>query len=59
VSGAAVQHRIPAEGADYLLLAGVNDAHLQELARQWGSRPRTDGRHVVFADITYRVREVG
>jgi phosphate starvation-inducible protein PhoH and related proteins len=28
-----VEHRLPAEGADYLLLAGVNDAHLQELAR--------------------------
>ncbi|CAN5850853.1 PhoH family protein [soil metagenome] len=28
-----VEHRLGAEGADYLLLAGVNDAHLQELAR--------------------------
>ena len=29
-----VQHRLPSEGADYLLLAGVNDQNLQELARQ-------------------------
>ena len=33
-----VQHRIPAEGADQLLLAGVNDANLQELARLSGCR---------------------
>ncbi len=33
-----VQHRIPAEGADQLLLAGVNDANLQELARVCGCR---------------------
>jgi phosphate starvation-inducible PhoH-like protein len=28
-----VEHRLDAEGADHLLLAGVNDANLQELAR--------------------------
>ena len=28
-----VEHRVVAEGADYLALAGVNDANLQELAR--------------------------
>jgi phosphate starvation-inducible PhoH-like protein len=33
-----IQHRLPSEGADYLMLAGVNDAHLQELARQTGCR---------------------
>ena len=33
-----VQRRIPAEGADYLLMAGVNDANLQELARVSGCR---------------------
>jgi phosphate starvation-inducible protein PhoH and related proteins len=33
-----VQHRLPAEGADYLLLAGVNDANLLELARLSGCR---------------------
>jgi phosphate starvation-inducible protein PhoH and related proteins len=33
-----VEHRLGAEGADYLLLAGINDAHLQELARLSGCR---------------------
>jgi phosphate starvation-inducible PhoH-like protein len=33
-----VQHRLPAEGADQLILAGVNDANLQELARISGCR---------------------
>ncbi len=33
-----VQHRLPAEGADYLLLAGVNDSNLQDLARLSGCR---------------------
>ncbi|HSJ06540.1 MAG TPA: PhoH family protein [Longimicrobiales bacterium] len=33
-----VEHRLAAEGADYLLLAGVNDAHLQEFARLSGCR---------------------
>lgn len=35
---APVQHRLSAEGADPLLLAGVNDSHLQELARRSGCR---------------------
>jgi phosphate starvation-inducible protein PhoH and related proteins len=33
-----VEHRLTAEGADFLLLAGVNDANLQELARVSGCR---------------------
>lgn len=33
-----VEHRLAAEGADYLLLSGVNDANLQELARLSGCR---------------------
>ena len=33
-----VQHRISTEGADPLLLAGVNDANLQELQRSLGVR---------------------
>jgi phosphate starvation-inducible PhoH-like protein len=37
-SSEAVQHRLPAEGADPLILAGVNDANLQELARVCGCR---------------------
>jgi phosphate starvation-inducible protein PhoH and related proteins len=34
----AVQHRIPAEGADPLALSGVNDANLMELGRLSGLR---------------------
>ncbi|MBA4156770.1 MAG: PhoH family protein [Gemmatimonadetes bacterium] len=37
-NGNAVQHRLSAEGADHLLLAGVNDAHLLELSRVCGCR---------------------
>lgn len=33
-----MQHRVSAAGADHLLLAGVNDKHLQELARLCGCR---------------------
>src|SRR5919108_2153346 len=38
VDSTTVEHRLGAESADYLLLAGVNDAHLQELARLSGCR---------------------
>jgi phosphate starvation-inducible protein PhoH and related proteins len=38
VDSTTVEHRVGAEGADYLLLAGVNDAHLLEIARQSGCR---------------------
>ena len=34
----AVQHRIPADGADPLSLSGVNDAHLLELGKRTGLR---------------------
>ena len=34
----AVQHRIPADGADPLSLGGVNDANLLELGRRSGLR---------------------
>ena len=37
-SAEVVQHRIAAEGADQLLLTGVNDANLQELANLSGCR---------------------
>jgi hypothetical protein len=33
VQTGTVQHRLSAEGADPLLLAGVNDSHLMELAQ--------------------------
>jgi phosphate starvation-inducible protein PhoH and related proteins len=38
VDSTTVEHRLGAEGADYLLLAGVNDMHLQELAKLSGCR---------------------
>lgn len=37
-SNTAVQHRIPADGADPLSLSGVNDANLLELGRRTGLR---------------------
>ena len=44
-----VEHRISAEGADYLLLAGVNDAHLQELARLSACRVILRGDHLILS----------
>ena len=44
-----VEHRLNAEGADYLLLAGVNDAHLQELARRSGCRVILRGDHLILS----------
>jgi hypothetical protein len=35
---ARIEHRLDAEGADFLLLAGVNDANLHELAGRFGIR---------------------
>lgn len=37
-SSQIIQHRLAAEGADQLILAGVNDTNLQELARIYGCR---------------------
>ncbi|HUH11451.1 MAG TPA: PhoH family protein [Longimicrobiales bacterium] len=44
-----IQHRIPTEGADYLLLAGVNDAHLQELSRLMGVRVILRGDYLILS----------
>jgi phosphate starvation-inducible protein PhoH and related proteins len=44
-----VEHRLTAEGADYLLLAGVNDAHLQELARISNCRIILRGDHMILS----------
>jgi phosphate starvation-inducible PhoH-like protein len=44
-----VEHRIALEGADYLLLAGVNDANLQELARLSGCRVVLRGDHMILS----------
>jgi phosphate starvation-inducible PhoH-like protein len=48
-SAQTVQHRLPAEGADQLILAGVNDANLQELARICGCRVVLRGDHLVLS----------
>jgi phosphate starvation-inducible protein PhoH and related proteins len=44
-----IQHRLPSEGADYLLLAGVNDANLQELARRSGCRVILRGDYLILS----------
>ena len=44
-----VQHRIPTEGADQLILAGVNDANLQELASLCGCRVVLRDDHLVLS----------
>jgi phosphate starvation-inducible PhoH-like protein len=49
VDSTTVEHRLPTEGADYLLLAGVNDANLQELARQSGCRVILRGDHMILS----------
>ena len=49
MEGTTVEHRVSAEGADYLLLAGVNDANLQELARISGSRVILRGDHLILS----------
>ena len=49
VDASTVQHWIPAEGADLLALAGVEDAHLQELARICGCRVLLRNDHLVLS----------
>ena len=49
MDGNAVEHRIDAEGADYLTLAGVNDSHLQELARLSNCRVILRGDHLILS----------
>jgi phosphate starvation-inducible PhoH-like protein len=44
-----VEHRLDAEGADHLLLAGVNDANMQELARLFGVRVVLRGDHLILS----------
>ncbi len=44
-----VEHRLSAEGADYLLLTGVNDGNLQELARLSGCRVILRGDHLILS----------
>jgi phosphate starvation-inducible PhoH-like protein len=44
-----VEHRLDAEGADHLLLAGVNDANLQEIARHFRVRVVLRGDHLILS----------
>ena len=53
-----VQHRLSAEGADPLLLAGVNDVHLQELARVSGCRVVLRGDYLILSGPVSGVERV-
>ena len=44
-----LEHRLDAEGADHLLLAGVNDANFMELARTFGIRVVLRGDQMVLS----------
>jgi phosphate starvation-inducible PhoH-like protein len=48
-SGQIVEHRLDAEGVDPLMLAGVNDANLQQLVRFFGIRVLLRGEHVILS----------
>ncbi len=47
--GTMVEHRLDAEGADQLLLAGVNDSNLKEVGRIFGVRVVLRGDHLVLS----------
>lgn len=53
--GTILEHRLDAEGADQLLLAGINDANFQELARIFGIRVVLRGDQVVFSGLSEAV----
>ncbi len=44
-----IEHRLDAEGVDPLLLAGVNDRNLHEIARLFGVRTVLRGDHVILS----------
>ena len=44
-----VEHRLDAEGADPLMLAGVNDRNIQEMGRLFGVRVVLRGDHVILS----------
>jgi phosphate starvation-inducible protein PhoH and related proteins len=58
VDSTTVEHRLTTEGADYLLLAGVNDANLQELARLSGCRVILRGDHMTLSGSVGDVERV-
>ena len=49
MESSTVEHRIDAEGADYLTLAGVNDSHLQELAKLGNCRVILRGDQLILS----------
>ncbi len=49
MDGSTIEHRVDAEGADYLTLAGVNDSHLQELAKLSNCRVILRGDHLILS----------
>jgi phosphate starvation-inducible protein PhoH and related proteins len=58
VDSTTVEHRLDAEGADFLLLAGVNDTHLQELARLSGCRIILRGDNLILSGDVNNVERV-
>src|SRR5688572_22860720 len=49
MDGNTVEHRLDAEGADQMTLAGVNDSNLQELAKLSGCRVILRGDHLILS----------
>jgi phosphate starvation-inducible PhoH-like protein len=49
--GTVVEHRLDAEGVDHLLLAGVNDRHLQEIHQLFGIRVVLRGDQVILSGV--------
>ncbi len=58
VKDGTIQRRISAEGADPLLLAGVNDANLLELARLSGTRVVLRGDELLFSGGPEEIEKV-
>ncbi len=54
-SGTIVEHRLSTEGADQLLLAGVNDSNIQELARRFRIRIVLRGDHLILSGEVERL----
>jgi phosphate starvation-inducible protein PhoH and related proteins len=52
-----VEHRLDAEGADHLLLAGVNDQNMQALARRYGIRVVLRGDHLILSGEVERLEQ--
>ena len=48
-NGEPIEHRLDAEGADQLMLTGVNDRNIQELSRVFGVRAVLRGDHLILS----------